>query len=158
MATITTDIDTATVQLVGPTEVAAKWGVDRDMAYSAKRRLKWGPPDWIASGAHVWLADRFGDKPREVDLTPIDRDALPPLLGLEELAICFGVAYSTMANMRKRLRQDVKPPQPYTLIGGKPVWWAPAWTDYVRITGRKFDLNRLPPQSQRPGFIPYPDS
>ncbi|MFI9595311.1 hypothetical protein [Nonomuraea sp. NPDC052265] len=144
------------MRLIGVDGVIDLWGITRPKAYSDKRRGKWGPPDWIATGADVWLADRFGPEAGQVDLTRIDRDALPPLLGNKELALCFNVSVRTVETMQARGRQDVKTPEPYDRIGKTPVWWAPPWEEFARLTGRKFSLARLPPQSQRPGFIPYP--
>lgn len=153
---ISADIDIDTVRLAGVDDVIAKWGIARSKAYADKRRLKWGPPDWTVTGIGVWLADRFGDEPGDVDLTRIDRDALPPLLGIHEVATCFDVTVRTVETMRTRGRQDVKTPDPYAVIGRTPVWWPPTWEEFARLTGRRFDVRRLPPQSQRPGFIPYP--
>lgn len=153
---ISTDIDIRTVRLAGIGDVIARWNIPRHRAHRDMRSGKWGPPDWTVTGTHVWLADRFGDQPGEVDLTRIDRDALPQLLGHREIAQCFALSVRAVETMRARGRQDIRTPEPYAVIGQTPVWWPPAWEEFARLTGRKFDITRLPPQSQRPGFTPYP--
>lgn len=141
-------IDTSSVELIGLDGVIALWGQTRGKVYSAARRGKYGEPDWRVArtdkrpkGVPVWLAVRFGE-PDEVDTTPYPGE-LPPLLGLEEIAVCMGMQRHTVEIMRTRGRKDIKTPEPYAMIGQTPVWWAGPWIDFAAATYRPFYLDRL---------------
>lgn len=141
-------IDTETVELIGLNGIVELWGQTRPTVYSKARRGKFGQPDWTVAvpredgkGVPVWLRQRFGAAD-EVDTSP-PAGELPPLLAMEEIALALGVQRRTVETMRGRGRQDIKAPEPYTHIGRTPVWWAPPWQEFARLTGRPFDLALL---------------
>lgn len=141
-------IDTNTVALIGLDGISKLWDQDRSRVYTDARRGRYGNPDWRVAvtakrprGVPVWLADRFGD-PGDVDTTPYPGE-LPPLLGIEDIAVCMGMQRHTVEVMRGRGRKDVKAPEPYAVIGQTPVWWPDPWVEFARATYRPFYLDRL---------------
>lgn len=147
---ISGEIDTATVRLISLGGIAELWKQPRPTIYSKWARGKLIAPDWLVAvpagksldeGVPVWLADRFTDEPDVIDGTVVE--GLPRLIGMDEVAVCMDVQRRTVEAMRSRGRQDVIAPEPYERLGRTPVWWAAAWQEFARLTGRPFDLNRL---------------
>lgn len=147
---ISGEIDTTTVRLIGLGGIVDLWKQPRPTVYSKWARGKLTDPDWVVAvpagkslndGVPVWLAGRFTDEPDVIDESVVAN--LPRLVGMDEIAVCMDVQRRTVEAMRSRGRQDVAAPEPYDRIGKTPVWWAAAWKDFARLTGRPFDLNRL---------------
>ncbi|MBP2703547.1 hypothetical protein JOL79_07005 [Microbispora sp. RL4-1S] len=134
-------------ELIGLGGIAALWGKTREAVYSMNRRGKFGEPDWYVGvtaegdAVPVWLAERFGQATGEVDTAT--REGLPDLVGMEEIAVGLDVQRRTVEQMRARGRKDIPTPQPYTLVGRTPVWWAESWQEFARLTGRPWSLTRL---------------
>lgn len=150
-----TKIDTSTVKLVGLDRLRAKWGLTQSDIYGKNRRGKLGEPDWRVArtpkrpkGVGVWLAERFGDEPGDVDTTPYEGE-LPPLVGMEEIAAALDIQRHSVEIIRSRGRQDISAPEPYDTIGQTPVWWIDPWVDFARATRRPIYLDRLAEHHQR---------
>jgi hypothetical protein len=130
--------------LIGLEGIAEFYRVPRNTVYTWKRRGRFGPPDREVSGKGIWYADRFRnpDDPKDIDLG--ERPALPPIMGIADVAGAFGVTVHAVENWHKRTRDADEastpaPPAPRLTISYAPMWLPEDWRPFAEATGRPYN-------------------
>jgi hypothetical protein len=129
--------------LIGLEGITSLYGSKPNTVYAWKRRGRFGPPDAEVSGKALWYADRFRDPddPKDIDLG--ERPALPPLMGIADVAVAFDVTVHAVEQWHKRTRDaddaTPSPPAPRLTISYAPIWLPEDWQPFADATGKPYN-------------------
>ncbi|MBT2226232.1 hypothetical protein [Nonomuraea sp. NEAU-A123] len=135
--------------LIGLEGIASLYQRKPNTIYAWKRRGKFGKPDLEVSGKSVWYADRFRNPEDPTDIDLGERPALPPILGIADVATAFDVTVHAVEAWHKRTRDADEastpaPPPPRLTISYAPMWLPEDWRPFAEATGRPYN----PPGAQ----------
>lgn len=155
MKEVTTIEKTALPALIGLEGIAELYRVKPNTVYSWRRRGRFGEePDAEVSGKAIYYADRFRnpDDPTDIDLG--ERPALPPLMGIKDVAEAFGVGVNAVEKWGLRTRdtqapETATPPPPRLVISYTPIWLPDDWRPFAEATGRPYNPPTPPRQRSK---------
>ena len=96
------------------------------------------------SGKAIWYGDRFRNPADPTDIDLGERPALPPIMGIADVARAFGVTVDAVENWHKRTRDADEastpaPPLPRLKISYAPMWLPQDWEPFAEATGRPYN-------------------